>query len=230
MCPKDEFKVGRPTSDGTCVYAGLRISDGKEVAVKCMLTDNCEHLAENETQIYNMLLMETSPHVVRYLHYRPEATFTYIVLELCEFSLTEYVNRARDDPQIPFDPQKIIREILTGLKILHKQGNEGMILHRDLKPDNVLVDVRWSIRLADFGVSKRVGEGIVEFSWGRLLCSKPVRIAERLRGARSTPFAGGPYDVVIVKRERRTVYNVEVQTSATTASHWLRRLSTHLIG
>lgn len=159
MCPKDEFKVGRPTSDGTCVYAGLRISDGKEVAVKCMLTDNCEHLAENETQIYNMLLMETSPHVVRYLHYRPEATFTYIVLELCEFSLTEYVNRARDDPQIPFDPQKIIREILTGLKILHKQGNEGMILHRDLKPDNVLVDVRWSIRLADFGVSKRVGEG-----------------------------------------------------------------------
>ncbi len=164
-CQRNEFKVGRPTSDGTCVYAGLRVSDGKEVAVKCMLTDNCEHLAENETQIFNYVKMEKSPHVVRYLDYLSEPIFTYIVLELCEFSLTEYVRKAREDDQMPFDPQKIIKEILTGLETLHKRGyrDEEMILHRDLKPDNVLVDVEGCIRLADFGVSKRVGQGIVEF-------------------------------------------------------------------
>ena len=166
-CQSDNFKIGDPTSNGTCVYAGLRVKDGKEVAVKCMLTDRFEHLAENETQIFNLIKMEKSPHVVRYLDYLPETTFTYIVLELCEFSLTEYVSRVSKGDQIPwpFDSQKIIKEILTGLETLHKRGyrDEEMILHRDLKPDNVLVDVEGCIRLADFGVSKRVGQGIVEF-------------------------------------------------------------------
>ena len=162
-CQENEFKVGHPTPDGTCVYVGLRVSDGKEVAVKCMLTDNCEHLAENEINILNMLKMEKSPHVVRYLHYKRGDPFVYIVLELCEFSLKEYVHRVCAGDQVPFNPRKIIKEILTGLDILHnKQGNEGTILHRDLKPDNVLIDVEWSVRLADFGVSKTVGEGIVE--------------------------------------------------------------------
>ena len=162
-CQQDAFKVGRPTSDGTCVYVGLRVSDGKEVAVKCMLTDNCEHLAENETKIFGMVKMEKSPHVVRYLHYKKGNPFVFIILELCEFSLKEYVNKARDSPDlIPFDPQKIIKEILTGLDVLHKQGSgNDKILHRDLKPDNVLVDVEWSIRLADFGVSKTIREGRV---------------------------------------------------------------------
>ena len=163
-CQQDAFKVGRPTSDGTCVYVGLREADGKEVAVKCMLTDNCEHLAENESKIFGMLKMEKSPHVVRYLDYQKGNPFVFIILELCEFSLKEYVIKAREFPdQTPFNPQKIIKEILTGLDILHKQGvgNEKKILHRDLKPDNVLVDVAWSIRLADFGVSKTIGEGRV---------------------------------------------------------------------
>ena len=165
FCPKDEYKVGRPTPDGTCVYIGLRVSDGKEVAVKCMLTDNCEHLAENETHIYNMMKMEKSPHVVRYRHFKKQDIFTYIVLELCEFSLKEYVEKARVDNHIPFDPQKIIKEMLTGLDVLHKRGDgeQELILHRDLKPDNVLVDVAYNIRLADFGVSKKVVEGIVDY-------------------------------------------------------------------
>jgi len=44
-------------------------------------------------------------------------------------------------------------QMLLGLEALHKQS----IIYRDMKPDNVLLDLRGDCRLSDFGVSVRVG-------------------------------------------------------------------------
>merc|ERR1712113_771745 len=46
--------------------------------------------------------------------------------------------------------QHITRQIVTGLRELHSHN----LLHRDVKPDNVLVNSKGDARLADFGLSK----------------------------------------------------------------------------
>jgi serine/threonine protein kinase len=44
------------------------------------------------------------------------------------------------------------KEVLTGLRHLHKMG----IMHRDIKGQNVLVDQKGNTKLADFGASTQI--------------------------------------------------------------------------
>lgn len=74
-----------------------------------------------------------------------------VVMELCEGdSLTNYL-RKKD---LSFD-QKItlFKEILIGVNSLHKTTKEG-ILHRDIKPDNIVIKDDGKVKIVDYGLAK----------------------------------------------------------------------------
>jgi serine/threonine-protein kinase len=56
---------------------------------------------------------------------------------------------------------RITREILDALDYLHAQG----VVHRDLKPDNVMLDADDHIKLIDFGLASKAGAR--RLTWGR---------------------------------------------------------------
>ena len=77
-----------------------------------------------------------------------------IVLELCERgSVAELVLR-EEGPQPPIQTLvRLVVECATGVSYLHEQG----VTHRDLKPQNVLLDSEMHAKIGDFGLSSRYG-------------------------------------------------------------------------
>ncbi len=143
---------------GTSVYLGI-LEDGSEVAVKRMLKSKCEDAAKNERTILSLINTKKSPFIVSYRHFLSDNIFVYLIVDLCEQTLDEYVRSAESISDLQKNGPRMIKEILTGLEFLH----DHRILHRDLKPLNILVDVEGHMRLADFGMSRVLNENETTF-------------------------------------------------------------------
>jgi len=66
----------------------------------------------------------------------------------------------------------IFKQIIEGLEYLHAQN----ILHRDIKLDNILIDLNNTVKICDFGVSKQIKSGEVM----RDQCGTPAYIAPEI--------------------------------------------------
>ena len=66
----------------------------------------------------------------------------------------------------------IFKQIIDGLKFIHSK----YIAHRDIKLDNILLDGKGSVKIADFGVSKQVSAGVKM----REQCGTPAYIAPEI--------------------------------------------------
>ena len=78
---------------------------------------------------------------------KPKFEELYIVSEIMESDLQDLMQQRRlDEPMI----KGFLYQILSGLKYLHSAG----ILHRDLKPRNLLINAEGILKICDFGLSR----------------------------------------------------------------------------
>lgn len=118
------------------------------------------------------------PNIVNIFDVGQEGNIHYIVMELVEGrTLSELI---RDEGPLPYP--KVIdltKQIAAALSVAHQH----QIIHRDVKPHNVLITNRGTAKITDFGIAKAMNSStIVDTTGGGIMGSVHYFSPEQARG------------------------------------------------
>lgn len=155
------WRLGERVGSGSygCVYKALDKDKGLIFAVKkAVLEESNEHDCRFRARLEDELAICSQlkhPHIVRYLGHEYKDSTLYIFLEYAAGGSMAHLLREFG----PLEEQLLriaSKGLLEGLHYLHTQSPP--VVHRDIKGANLLLDITFCVKLADFGCSRRDAE------------------------------------------------------------------------
>ncbi len=163
------------------VYRGRNRSTGEIVAVKVVpphLLSNPVVLKRFE-QEYNVARSIDHPNIVKALDFGREDDLRYLVMEFVDGeSLGQKIER--DGRMDEDEAIRIIAQVALGLQAAHELG----VIHRDVKPDNVLITADGQAKLTDLGLVKELEADLNLTRTGRGLGTPHFMAPEQFRNAK----------------------------------------------
>ena len=136
------------------VYDGHDGQLDRRVAIKTILTRNLDaatakHYEMRFRREVRAVARLNHPNIVQVYDFGTEGDLAYIVMEYIQGRELKDMLDAKE----PLDLGKIFKlmgELLDALHLAHEAG----VIHRDVKPANVMIDAKGHAKLADFGVAR----------------------------------------------------------------------------
>jgi len=179
------------TGGMSTVYRGLDVRLDRPVALKVM-----DSRYANDTQFLTRFQLEAravaklkDPGLVAVYDQGLDAASPFLVMELIEGGTLRELLRERG-PMPPHAAAAVLRPVLSGLAVAHRAG----LVHRDVKPENVLISDDGEVKLVDFGLVRALAEaGITSTSviLGTAAYLSPEQVSSGETGPRSDVYAVG---------------------------------------
>lgn len=152
-----DFQILRKLGQGGMgqVYLAQQISLKRNVALKVLrpeLSSSPKALARFEQEATTVAKV-THPNIVQVYAFGVEEGIAYVALEYVEGKNLKEILAKRGPPELPI-ALSIMRQVAAALQ----RASEAGIIHRDVKPENILVTRKTEVKVADFGLA-RVKEG-----------------------------------------------------------------------
>ena len=182
------YKYGRLIGKGAFgkVNLGLHILTGRIVAIKSFNKNNLKNERAKSKIYHEINLMKNLRHssVVKLLDTFETKNYILIIMEnISGGDLLSFVKkRTKLNEKIC---KFIFKQLLQAIKYIHTKN----VIHRDIKLDNVLIDLNNNIKLCDFGVGKMVHEGEILTDQ----CGTPAYIAPEI--LENKGYEGPPVDI-----------------------------------
>jgi predicted ATPase/predicted Ser/Thr protein kinase len=164
------------------VYRAEQPSVDREVAIKVILPEYAKHpefVRRFEAESRTVAKLE-HPHIVPLHDYWRDEEGAYLVMRwLRGGNLRESLDGG------PWEVEaagRLLEQIAEALTVAHKQG----VVHRDMKPENILLDEEGNAYLSDFGIAKDLAsDGLTQP--GKIVGSVDYLAPEQAKGEEVTP-------------------------------------------
>jgi eukaryotic-like serine/threonine-protein kinase len=148
----ERYRLERRIATGGMATVWLAHDDelGRDVAVKVLsdvLAEDPAYVARFQREA-RVAARVSHPNLVEMFDYSGEAERPYIVME--HVGGGTLADRIRSGDADAIDPEQLAGQLLGALAAIHEAG----VVHRDVKPSNVLLDVNGEAHLTDFGIAQ----------------------------------------------------------------------------
>ena len=136
------------------VWLGYDTILDRQVAIKTFKIDaNDEDAVKRFNREAKAVTSLSHPNIVSIYDVENEGEFYYLILEYIEgMTLKDYMIK---NPRIPIETiVHIAKQIAAGLSHAHQNG----IIHRDIKPQNILMNENLTCKITDFGIARAYGD------------------------------------------------------------------------
>ena len=136
------------------VWLGYDTILDRQVAIKTFKIDaNDEDAVKRFNREAKAVTSLSHPNIVSIYDVENEGEFYYLILEYVKgMTLKDYMIK---NPRIPIETiVHIAKQIVSGLSHAHQNG----IIHRDIKPQNILMNDNLTCKITDFGIARAYGD------------------------------------------------------------------------
>ncbi|EPZ32720.1 protein serine/threonine kinase [Rozella allomycis CSF55] len=144
-------KIGEGTYG--VVYKAIENATGNIVALKKIRLES-EEEGVPATAIREISLLKElqHPNIVALLDVVNYEKKLYLVFEFLDLDLKRYMDKC-EGKLSPLIVKSYLHQLLKGIAFCH--GHR--VIHRDLKPQNLLIDTQGALKIADFGLARAFG-------------------------------------------------------------------------